>query len=106
VRVYRIVRTNPPTIDDFKSNQEKGLPARGLEKRDPTIHRAVSTWDALGTAEEKARAYALGDFIAEMDIDEAPDLTIYQHSSSGHLALIGPAQALLGRVVAVTPVRS
>ena len=69
MKVYRVTATNPPTIEDLKSNKEKGLTPRTPEIRDPKIYEAVSTWETFEQAADKARAYSsLGNYVAELDV--------------------------------------
>ena len=77
---YRIVKTNPPTLEDFLSNQAKGREVhRG-------IHRGmVRLWDGLSmyASEEQASSKAaqspmLGSFVAELVIPADGPIRIEQ----------------------------
>ena len=108
VRVlYRIVKTNPPTLDDFTSNA-----ARGKLLRNPTPE-LLDRWSGLSAydGEELARRRALwaihqgrslGQFIAILEVE--PMVRAEQTFDRGHYTLWGEPAALLACVRWVVPV--
>jgi hypothetical protein len=100
---FRIVTTNPPTLNDFRSHEELGRwlfdPARIEE------WRGISVYGTIRQARKKARDYpSLGQFIAELHI---PDESSISYKRTGHThshyTLQGPRSAMLQCVVAVWP---
>jgi len=63
---YRVVRTNPPSLVDFMSNEALGRrPRRAMSERDRDRWRGVSHFDSPQLASFTARASPwLGPFVA------------------------------------------
>lgn len=106
LRFYRLVRSNPPTLDDFTSQKEKGIP---MARPDPEI---ALLWDGISVyaTEIQARNQAkakpwLGSYIAEIAFSEG-DPIVFRRTGTGrgHHTLWGDPvelRALLTRVIAV-----
>jgi hypothetical protein len=103
VRVfYRVLRTNPPTRDDFKSYLALGRPPGP----NPTPRRlrawaGVSVYDTAAVAHAKARDYNLGSFVAELHIPEDAPVQAEGPGQSGHVNLYAEPDELLRFVVFV-----
>jgi hypothetical protein len=101
---YRIVRTNPPTDEDFKSYTALGIKPRKPNPDPETLHLfdGVSVLDTP----ERARAYiekgkVRGEYIARLDIPEGTSIT-YEGPKRGHGNLYdAPPDVLSGYVTDV-----
>jgi hypothetical protein len=106
LRFYRVVRSDPPTLDDFMSYKAKGIP---LARPDPEV---ALLWDgvSVNSTETQARNRAkvqpyLGAYIAELEISEGDPITFRRTGvSRGHYTLWGAPSDLLARVRHVTKV--
>jgi hypothetical protein len=104
---YRIVRNDPPSLDDFKSYLELGIP---LRREDPEARRmaaGISVYSQRRQAARRARLRpSLGRFIAELVIPDGSVVTFQRTGlEHGHHTLWGPAELLLSYTVApVLPV--
>ena len=58
--LYRVVRSFPPSVDDFLSNQAKGLPPRGPEVSMPELHSGISMFHTVAGAQGAARRMRSG----------------------------------------------
>lgn len=99
--VYRVVKHDPPTLQDFLSNAAVGkLPPPGL--------RMPEQWDGVSvvTSENEARwravRYSLGDYIATLDILEDGPIR-YRQTSRDHMTLWAEPGEMLARVVGTSP---
>jgi hypothetical protein len=99
---YRITKSNPPTVEDFKSHAELGLskppdlPQRRWE--------GVSMWNDIERATALAlRRPKLGTFIAEVELPDSVERA--PEGSPGHFEVYGSAIDLHSRVVQTQPVR-
>jgi hypothetical protein len=101
---YRSVKTNPPTVDDFRSHAARGRPCPSNE---PTL---VHEWEGLSvfTTYEQARANAakwkwrIGEYVAEVSTPDDLPITVEGPDSRGHANLYDiEAQALLRCVTRV-----
>jgi len=106
VLFFRIVASNPPTLDDFVSNE-----AQGRQLRNPSPN-AARRWAGLSVfvTEEQARRMArlrrrLGRFIAAIEISESEQIR-WEHTTGapGHHTLWGEPAELARRVRSVVPV--
>jgi len=101
---YRVVRNNPPTIDDFKSLAALGRsvpPNVSLEVRE--AWQAVSVFVTREGAARQARANAsrgrpLGDYIAELRIPPDAPVRTDDPRADGHLNLWAEPAVLLAAV--------
>jgi hypothetical protein len=68
---YRIVRTDPPSLDDFKSARELGKPL-GNVRYVREWSNSISVYDDYDHAVERAAAnrFLLGDRIATLEIPD------------------------------------
>ena len=106
VRFYRVVRSDPPTLDDFMSNEAKGIP---MARPDPEV---ALLWDgvSVNATATQARNRAtkmpwLGSYIAELGIAEGDPITVRRTGTSqGHHTLWGDPAELLARVIRVVKV--
>ena len=101
--LYRIVRTNPPALEDFKSHAELG---KAPHDDDPYVRRlaqGVSVFATLAQARRNARIFpSLGAFVAEIAIpDEATCTAERSGRHPGHHTLWASPADLLRWVVAV-----
>jgi hypothetical protein len=106
-RVYhRTVKTDPPNIDDFRSNKAKGQPPRGPEIDDPSLWDGISAMDTLERAMKRARQFPMhGAFVAELHIPPGGSIVAQRTlRTPGHYTLHGAAEDLLACVVGIFPV--
>jgi hypothetical protein len=105
---FRIVKGDPTSPRDFTSNA-----AQGKQPRNPT-HEVLRRWDGLSafTSLEAALANArifprLGNFIAELRIDEGGPITWEPHPGPDqeHVTLWGPVESFLEAVIRVVRIR-
>jgi hypothetical protein len=102
---YRLVRTDPPTVQDFMSNEALGRkPKRPLSAFDRRCWRGVSHHD---TREQAASAGGhspwLGAFIATVVVAPGAPIEYEQTYRPGHWTLWGGPTDLLALVVSVSP---
>jgi hypothetical protein len=104
--LYRIVHTNPPTLDDFRPNLSKCLPPRGPELGDLTLWAGLSTYATLHQAERAALRYPrLGAYVGRLEIpDELANLVVRQTLGPGHHTLMGCGETCLRLVADVIPI--
>ena len=99
---YRVVRTNPPTRDDFKSYLALGkLPGPNPTPRRLRAWAGVSVYDTEAVARAKASDYDLGPYVAELHIPEEAPIQAEGPGQSGHYNLYGEPEDLLRFVVSV-----
>jgi hypothetical protein len=107
IRLYRAVKTEQPTRDDFLSSQAKGRPPINNDPDVLRTHDGISMFTPLEIARERARRFRrIGRFLAEMMIpDNSPSIR-YQRTfaSEGHYTVWGDPDELLALVVSVVPV--
>ncbi len=100
---YRIVKSDPPTMRDFQSNREKGLPRRPVEA--PDLWAGLSMYEDINHARGGAQRFpAIGSHIAAVLVPDDGRFRVYKTLGPGHFTVWGEASALLGAVVAVSPV--
>jgi hypothetical protein len=105
--VYRIVRTDPPTLADFTSNATKGLPVRDDAPEARRLWDGLSVYATEAQARNKARQFPyLGRYVARLDIPQGTPIRIERTipHSRGHHTLWGEPALLLRAVVAVVTV--
>jgi hypothetical protein len=102
---YRVVKTNPPTRDDFIPNALLGKPPP--RDRSPD---AMHLWeDCISVQETLAQFrsltskfhFRLGEFVGAVRIEDDAPITVTATLSLGHFSLEGDAQEMLNRVVSV-----
>lgn len=103
---YRIVLTDPPSLEDFLSDAARG-------KRRPTdpakreLYEGLSVYATVGQARRKALDLPiLVAYIPELRVPEDAPIQVARtiKGSRGHHTLWGDPADLLGYVVAVVPV--
>ncbi len=105
--LYRVVLTNPPTVDDFKSKAELGLPAPPAGARDVRqLWDGISVFSTEAQARRAARRYPLlGSYVARLQIPSAAEIRSERTlASPGHDTLWGDSSVLLAFVTEVVPV--
>jgi hypothetical protein len=106
---FHVVVSDPPTLDDFTSNEAKGRqPRKPLTPDEQELWRGISAYESWSLARRKAGASPwLGEFIAELAVaEDSPIMARRTTNSRGHWTLWGAPEALIACVVAVTPLRS
>jgi hypothetical protein len=104
--VYRIVRTDPPTLADLTSAAALGRPP----PRTPELARlydGLSVFSTERQARNKARDLpVLGTYLAAVALEDGAPVRLERtlRGSPGHHTLWGDPEALRRRVVAVVPV--
>lgn len=99
--LYRIVKTNPPTEEDFTSNFERGLPGSGSELHNPDIHKGISVFGDLEDAlrRRELRPERFGNYLAEIEWPEDDPLVVMlrppRNPRSSHRTLLGEPRAFL-----------
>ena len=99
---YRIVRTDPPILDDMKSRFMLGYPPP--DRLTPEERRwwdGISVFASEHQAREQARRFPrLGRFIATIEVPDNELLTFERTGERpGHYTLWGPAETLAQCVV-------
>ncbi len=106
---FHMVATDPPTIDDFCSNQQKGrTPRQPLTTEQQELRSGISAYESWAQARRKAGAFPwLGDYIAELHIPPDSEIRTRRTTNScGHWTLWGDPAMLLACVVSVTLMRA
>jgi hypothetical protein len=107
VSFYRIVRSSPPTLQDFTSNSALGRVLRDPDPERQHLWHGISVNATASQARTRARDFpALGRWIARLDIpSDAPVVWARTlPNSRGHHTLWGEPDVLLRCVVDVAPV--
>jgi hypothetical protein len=100
--LYRIVKTDPPTLSDFLSNRERGLARRENETKD--VWGGLSHYDTIERAAKTARRFpSIGTFVAAVRLAD-DEFRIEQTFRRGHYTVWGDPQALLDAVQFVVPI--
>ena len=102
--LHRIVRTNPPTRDDFVSNAAKGLPPPDDSER-RAVWGGLSVYSTEAQARRKRRVSPmLGGFIAVLRVPIDGSVRVERTlGGDGHHTVWGESDELLALVVAVVP---
>lgn len=102
VTLYRIVWTNPPTVDDMKSNAALGRQPRAVTQEVWRLWRGISLFDSIERARRQASRHPWrGDaYIAELRIPVGA-FRIEATRSRGHYTLWGLPHAILSYVTRV-----
>ena len=103
---YRIVRSNPPTLDDFTSNEAKGRPLRDTAPETRRLWSGLSVNATEAQARRRAKQYPmLGRYIAAVRIPESGSIHWERTTSvPGHHTIWGAPSELLHCVASVVPV--
>src|SRR3982074_853657 len=91
-RLFRAVRTNPPTEQDFRSPWDLGRRPREKRPLQVRLYQGVSTYETLEMMIEKAIEAGLGDFVAELEV---PDEVRRNAKGRGHVDLEGTTPSQL-----------
>jgi hypothetical protein len=103
--LYRIVRSNPPSREDFLSNA-----ARGRRLESPTTERlrlwaGLSSWATFAQAVRSARRHSgSGGYVATLIILDDAAIQVERTLGPGHHTIWGDPDELLGCIAAVEPV--
>lgn len=102
-RVFRIVKTAPPTLDDFTSAYVLGRPkARGIQLASTAVHMALSVMQTLDQAISRAAQFPqIGGYVAELALRGGEGFAIASTVEPGHLSLWGAAVKLDEAIVDV-----
>jgi hypothetical protein len=102
--LYRIVRSNPPTVEDFTSPMMLGKLPQRRERQYPGEWAGLSTFDSFETARAMAQRYpVLGRWIATLRLD-SQRIVARQTFGPGHYTVWGLPSALLDAVVVLQSV--
>lgn len=104
--LYRIVKTDPPTLTSFLSHAARGRPFPvGAMREMESLWDGLSMYDARGAARFTAQKRPLlGKFIAMLNIPASAFRIEKTTSHPRHYTVWGEPEALLRCVVSVTPV--
>ena len=101
--LHRIVRTNPPTLDDFLSNLARGRPIPN-DPEDARVWDGLSVYSTAAQARRKRRTSpVLGSFIAVLRVPLDDSVRIERTRGDGHHTIWGEPVTLSGLVIAVEP---
>ena len=102
--LYRIARTSPPTLDDFRSDAARGEPAP-LDPEQARLYDGISTFNTAQQAWRKAQAYpVLGRYLAAIILpDDGPVRIERTLGSRGHYTVWADPAYLLAQVASVEP---
>ena len=106
LRLYRVTKSDPPTIRDFLSFRELGIPLRHRTAK------GLRLWDGLSVYREQEQAATrarrtpgLGQYVAELRIPMDGRFRLeLDNGEDGHCTIWGEPEALLALVVSVWPV--
>lgn len=101
---FRVVQTDPPTLDDFRSYLALGKPLLHQTPRRLRAWSGVSVYDTEGAARAKARDFGLGPYLAELHVPADASVEAEGPGQLGHFNLFGEPEALLRLVVSVRPI--
>lgn len=98
-RFYRIVRSNPTTLDDYTSNRAKGIPMARPDPEVELLWDGISVYATEAQARNQARAKPwLGAYIAELVISVEDPITFRRSGAGrGHHTLWGDAAEMRSR---------
>ena len=101
---YRICKTCPPTLDDFKSPQELGKRTRPPKYSEKSWASVSMHTTREGAVKQRERWPNLGDFIAQVAIPDAVEWVQDGEEDVTHYELWALAGDLLGWVVQTTKI--
>gem|GEM_PF-808314 len=107
--VHRIVLTDPPTLDDFQPNAERGIePRRPIPVEFVRLESGISVYRTMAQARRTARKYPPwfgGGYVARIVLPESANVRIERTTkSAGHYTLWADADTILSWVDDVEPV--
>jgi hypothetical protein len=102
---YRVVKSDPPTLEDFLSSEARGHPPPDDRSR-RAVWDGISVFSTEAQARRKARVSpALGGYVAALYVvDGGPVRYKRTLGGDGHHTLWGTPSTLLGLVVSVAPI--
>lgn len=106
-RFFRIVRSDPPTLDDFRSHAARGRVLRpGADAETGRLWSGVSVYatEAQGRRHAKSSPM-LGTYLAELEISEPGTIQCERTGGHGHYTLWGEPAELLRCVIRISLVR-
>lgn len=80
--VYRVIRRPSPTLQDFRSDAEKGKTPLPLQVEDPRLYTGISAFAPLEWAASRAKKLHLGEYLAEMHVP--PEIAVDKTFGPGH----------------------
>ena len=92
---FRVLRSNPSTLDDYTSQKAKGIPMARPDPEIELIYDGVSVYATEAQARNQAKAKPwLGQYIAELAISDEGPITFRRTGvGRGHHTLWGdPAE--------------
>ena len=98
--LFRIVSAAKPTVDDFRPS---GRVAPNQKEDTQRLRDGVSMLKTLAQARRRARALAMGDYIAEVELPMT--IRAERTLSRGHHTVWAAPDVLLGLVTRVYPVK-
>src|SRR5215211_7623813 len=103
---YRLVRSNPPTMDDFVSNKVKGIPMARPDPEVALLWDGISVYATETQPRNQARAKPfLGSYISELTISEGDPITFRRTGvGRGHHTLWGDPAEIKARETRVVDV--
>jgi hypothetical protein len=99
---YRVVKADPPTAEDFTSNEALGKPFRHPDASRRRLWGGLSCWATEAGARRNARRYrAQGAYVARIDLEDGSPIRVERTLGPGHYTLWGEPSDFLARVVSV-----
>ena len=104
--LYRVVKTNPPTVEDFESHVALGKAPMSADPVKRRMAEGVSVYATLNQARRNARSFpGHGRYIAELIIPDGAALTIARTGRQpGHHTIWGDAAEILRYAASAVPV--
>ena len=103
--LYRIVKSDPPTLTDFTPNADRGRSQRNLTPEEMRLLTGLSLYATRPQARRTARTYPnLGRFIAEVTIPDDAPVRLERTRGPGHHTVWGAPGYLLSCVTQVSAV--
>jgi len=102
---FRVVKTDPPRLEDFVSNDAKGLTPPDERAETLRVWSGISVYATAAQARRMARRYTgHGDYIAVLRITDDSTIRVERTlNRPGHHTLWAPPAELLESVIAVEP---
>ena len=102
---WRIVRSDPPTEQDFQSNEARGRRPPDTSSDVARLWSGLSMYASEDTARATAQAFPrIGTLLAAVQIEDGDPVRVEKTLGHEHYTLWGEAALLLARVVRVVPV--
>src|SRR5688572_10444428 len=94
---YRLAKSNPPTVEDFMSNCEKGLRRRGDGRETIEDWTGLSVYDSMEGIHDllaRARFSARARWVARLEIPETAAPEWKKTHGEGHWTVWGSSKEL------------